>query len=844
MSRTPSSHPSPPVGQKVPEGRLRGIRNRSWSQCAARPRRLFRISCSIFLATLLPPVELHLRGSEIDASALPAAAKATVDFDRDVKPIFESVCFRCHGPEKPKSRFRLDNRESALKGGENNKDDIVPGDSAKSKLIHYVARVVEDMEMPPPGKGEPLRPEQIGVLRAWIDQGAKWSPGSETAVRETKLSVTPTASWITLSGNAQKFREDWWRKEGFTAGYEKFELIEPVGKQTELKVEGRALFDQSDYRVALTLSQPDLGFVRAGYDTFRRYFNDTGGYYAPLNQPPLRLGRDLYEDIGKAWFDVGLTLPDWPKVVVGYEYQFKEGEESLLQWGPVEVLPSGARRNIAPAYKQVDETVHVIKLDASHEVAGLLIEDTFRGEFYDLSTRQNTFTNAPATAGLAPYLQVDEGYKNFVGANALRVEKQVRDWFLLSGGYLYRKLDGDATLSQPIMSPLTGLAAVSPRIVLDQQTHVFNANAQLGPWEGLSAFGGVQTEWTRQKGNGMIDSDLDFDTASTITNGTVFGDLDKFTRDESVGLRYTKIPFTVLFAEARLQQEDISQYENEVDSGAGATIFERDTEASSDLKEVGGGFSFSPWTAISLSGHYRRRIHDSDYDHLVDTNAVASGLLPGTGYSAFIRNRKLKTDEIEAKLAWRVNRWLRTTFTYQLVATDYHTTTDPADGFDASGNLVNASPGGQFFAGNYDAHVYSLNAVLTLWRRLYLSGTFSYRDTRLKTSSDFNPVVVPYRGDVYSVLGSATYALSPSTDLQATYSFSRADYTQNNQADGLPLGIAYQMHGLEAGLTRRFGKNITTHLTYGFYRNNDASSAGANSYTAHALMASLTLRLP
>ena len=103
--------------------------------------------------------------------------------------------------------FRLDNREAALKGGENNQDDIVPGDSAKSKLIHYVARLVEDLEMPPPGKGEPLTPEQIGVLRAWIDQGAKWSPGSETALRETKFSITPTAQWITVSGNARKFRE-------------------------------------------------------------------------------------------------------------------------------------------------------------------------------------------------------------------------------------------------------------------------------------------------------------------------------------------------------------------------------------------------------------------------------------------------------------------------------------------------------------------------------------------------------------------------------------------------------------------------------------------------------------
>jgi len=304
---------------------------------------------------------------EVDAGKLPPPARSPVEFDREVKPIFEKSCFRCHGPERPKSHFRLDNRESALKGGENNKDDIVPGDSAKSKLIHYVARLVEDMEMPPAGKGEALTPEQVGVLRAWIDQGAKWSVGAETAVRETQFSITPTARWIGVSGNAQKFREDWGVKEGFTAGYEHFEMSQPIGKEAVLQVDGRALFDQKDYRVALTLSEPDLGFVRAGYETYRRYFNDTGGYYAPSHQAPLSLDRDLHEDIGKAWFDVGLTLPDWPKLVVGYEYQLKEGNESTLQWGP---SSAAAARNIAPAYKQVDESAQIIKLDASHELAG------------------------------------------------------------------------------------------------------------------------------------------------------------------------------------------------------------------------------------------------------------------------------------------------------------------------------------------------------------------------------------------------------------------------------------------------------------------------------------------
>src|SRR5437899_1746045 len=114
----------------------------------------------------------------LDESKLPPPANATVDFARDILPVFESTCWRCHGPERPKGHFRLDNRELALKGGDNKQEDLVPGDSAKSTLIHYVERLVEDMEMPPPGKGEPLTTEPVGVLRSWIGHGACWPSGS------------------------------------------------------------------------------------------------------------------------------------------------------------------------------------------------------------------------------------------------------------------------------------------------------------------------------------------------------------------------------------------------------------------------------------------------------------------------------------------------------------------------------------------------------------------------------------------------------------------------------------------------------------------------------------------
>ena len=203
----------------------------------------------------------------------------------------------------------------------------------------------------------------------------------------------------------------------------------------------------------------------------------------------------------------------------------------------------------------------------------------------------------------------------------------------------------------------------------------------------------------------------------------------------------------------------------------------------------------------------------------------------------------MATDEIEAKLAWRLNRWLKTTLTYQLTATDYHTTTDAAE--DPATLIAGAaSPGGRFFAGNYDAQVYSFNAALTPGRRLYLSGTFSYRDTRLTTSSDFDPVVVPYRGKVYSALGNASYALNDKTDFRVGYAFSRADYRQQNEAAGLPQGIVYHQHSATASLTRRLLKNMTCSVQYGFFYYTEPTSGGANNSKAHAVLASITIRLP
>ena len=114
---------------------------------------------------------------QIDPSKLPPpASKQDVTYTADIKPIFEKSCVKCHGAEKPKGKLRLDSLEGALKGGEDGKV-ITLGKSTQSMLMLNIAHLGDpDDYMPPPKNkaGIPaLTKEEIGLIRAWIDQGAK-----------------------------------------------------------------------------------------------------------------------------------------------------------------------------------------------------------------------------------------------------------------------------------------------------------------------------------------------------------------------------------------------------------------------------------------------------------------------------------------------------------------------------------------------------------------------------------------------------------------------------------------------------------------------------------------------
>src|ERR1043165_4290144 len=93
-----------------------------------------------------------------------------VDYERDIRPIFEQRCLSCHDRRKRKGGLLLTERKSALQKGESGLPAFVPGDAQASERVRRVTSMDPERRMPP--KGAALTAGQVAPLRRWIREGA------------------------------------------------------------------------------------------------------------------------------------------------------------------------------------------------------------------------------------------------------------------------------------------------------------------------------------------------------------------------------------------------------------------------------------------------------------------------------------------------------------------------------------------------------------------------------------------------------------------------------------------------------------------------------------------------
>ncbi len=148
---------------------------------------------------------------------LARGVQAEIRFNRDIRPLLSDNCFACHGPDEStrEAGLRLDVRKAAVTTHQGTAA-IVPGDAGASAIVARMTTTDPDERMPPPGSDKALQPEEIALLKQWIDEGAPyeghWS--YEPPKRTTSLRGTAAIDHFIL----QRFAE---------AGAEPLPLAEP-----------------------------------------------------------------------------------------------------------------------------------------------------------------------------------------------------------------------------------------------------------------------------------------------------------------------------------------------------------------------------------------------------------------------------------------------------------------------------------------------------------------------------------------------------------------------------------------------------------------------------------------
>src|SRR5437867_3954748 len=113
-----------------------------------------------------------------------------VDFDKEILPILKNNCLACHNKTAAKAKLVLETPQDILQGGDSG-PAIAPKKSSSSLLLKAASHQLEDTIMPPPAnkvQASDLTPEELALIKLWIDQGAK---ASATIVRPIEWQPLP-----------------------------------------------------------------------------------------------------------------------------------------------------------------------------------------------------------------------------------------------------------------------------------------------------------------------------------------------------------------------------------------------------------------------------------------------------------------------------------------------------------------------------------------------------------------------------------------------------------------------------------------------------------------------------
>ncbi len=669
--------------------------------------------------------------------------------------------------------------------------------------------------------------------------GAGLASLGPVAAEESHVSVTVVpVDYISVKGDAEKFRSQYWKNDGYSGGLQDLSASGKINKDTDFTFEGHAIPNNFDFGGDLEVTKEKLGFFKLDYNTFRKYYDGTGGTYYPFaTLSGVNADKDYKMDIGHIGFEIGETLGNLPESSFFYNHHSKDGTKSRLTWTPAKV--GSLTKNISPSWQDVDEKFDSYGLRSKGEFAGFNVKGEQKWDVLNERTvrLEKSLSTTSAASDKKMRRQTIELDSNS-SITTLNGEKWFwQDTGMLALAYRYTKIDNKehATIKETdeFNNPrsLSSSAENKYAGVGDNKysSNIVTGNFQSQLTKDLLFNAKVKTEIISRRG-GSVDPADRTDPPNNIANTTEVSmnenKIDSLGGD--LGLRYSGFKKTSIYGDVEYGRINNWLYENR-NSLAGESIasageiFFRETNIYTNRIVLTAGTRTVLSKYLNFTTQIRHKTVDNDYDDEQETPATSSA-----AKSAFMEFMQVGGTEVATKWTVKPLKKVTGSMRYQYADNAYVARTE------GSYNQRALTLSHTFTYDLMFQPVDSLLLDLGYMRQLVNTTTPAIRSAV--------PRIPAFTSNVNTWSMSASYIFSPKMSLNSVFSKASQDNFDDFTAIGLPYGIDSSWYDVSVGLKWAANKTVTIEPKYSYYsyQENPKTELGGG-YRAHEVWLGVNL---
>ena len=749
------------------------------------------------------------------------------------------------------------------------------------------------------------------VLCAGLMNGHSQQAGESRAAVQAPAEEPIYSNWINFtlggiipSGNMAEFnRQNPTLNGPIFGGIDDMHLEQSLGKAL-FSVDARAIFANSDYKVKLMLSVPDVGYISGGFTEFATYSNGNGGYLPDTHLPAgsLFFGGPQYTLYrGSIWVELGLRVPNLPELTLRYEHAFRNGEKDSTSWGGtnqtgIVATPNNSNvRKILPSFLGINESRDIFTFDAKYligkpdKVGNTDVNLGMRYEF-DRTDNQLNFANYsvpnvnyPAPAGTIPLKNAPGQANQWLMTNTQQVSLALYDGHIstvtrfgdklwMTTGFSYATSSSDIGGSR-IAGP-SYASSYSPYYNNVQYANRSGSYINLGGGSSTAATAGILNFMWMPIDSLTISPSFRVECANTNSTSTYLTEVTQtvgVVNTSTAGVTRQEVTLPAGTASAptlvasHVYLTDISESLQIRYTGIKSLVLYAQCDWDQQYESRG---DVTPSGSYVLNNTVKNTANKMNFSannqNTTQKYAVGANWYPLPGLNAAIQyylelqdfDQNINTDDpVRGNQRLLAQKWttndVNFRITWQPLSTlslvsryDFQRTVIDSQ-WQADGGI----PNGDMFMLPYGGSSLLTNNMLTesiTWQpfdRLYFQGSLSYVLNTISSPASLQTPAFTNSNNNYWTAGAGFgFSIDPKTELRGDFSFYNANNYVNNGQYGVPYGAGGTEYSFSASLNRRISKNVSLSVKYYLDSYQDQLSGGNNNFLGQVISTNLQVR--